>query len=140
LFSGVTLPGARRGGTLRSGFVPPGGRINFDKDRSFDVRDSQLIGLFYDTLIGFGEGARIRPRLAERWETSPDGLTHRFHLRANLRFHDGAALTADDVRASWLRTLDPASQSYGGWIFESVAGVPDYPPGATVGQRTALFA
>ena len=139
-FSGVTLPSPRRGGTLRSGFVPPGGRINFDKDLSFDVRDSQLIGLFYDTLIGFGEGARIVPRLAERWETSPDGLVHRFHLREGLRFHDGAPLTGDDVRASWLRTLDPATQSYGGWIFESVAGVPAYPPLAAVAERAALFA
>ncbi len=138
-FSGVTLPAPRRGGTLRTGFVPPGGRINFDKDLSFDVRDSQMIGLFYDTLIGFGEGARIVPRLAERWETSSDGLTHRFHLRAGLRFHDGAPLTGDDVRASWLRTLDPATQSYGGWIFESVTGVPDYPAQAGVAEKAALF-
>jgi len=40
---------------------------------------------------------RPKPNLAERWETSPDGLTWTFYLRDGLRWSDGAPLTADDV-------------------------------------------
>ena len=34
------------------------------------------------------------PAVAERWETSPDGLVWRFHLRPDARWSNGDALTA----------------------------------------------
>ena len=37
------------------------------------------------------------PRLATRWEISPDGLTMRFFLRRDVTFSDGEPMTADDV-------------------------------------------
>ncbi|MBF0122813.1 MAG: ABC transporter substrate-binding protein [Candidatus Omnitrophica bacterium] len=37
------------------------------------------------------------PNLAEKWESSSDGLTWSFHLRPGLRWSDGYPLTADDV-------------------------------------------
>lgn len=48
------------------------------------------------------------PAAAERWETSADGLTWTFHLRANLLWSDGSPLTAADFVASWQRALSPA--------------------------------
>jgi oligopeptide transport system substrate-binding protein len=48
------------------------------------------------------------PGVAERWEVSDDGLRYRFHLRANARWSDGTALTAEDFRWSWWRALQPA--------------------------------
>jgi peptide/nickel transport system substrate-binding protein len=53
--------------------------------------------------------AELRPELAERWETSPDGKTITFHLRPNAKFHDGAPVTAEDVRWSIERTLNVKS-------------------------------
>jgi peptide/nickel transport system substrate-binding protein len=40
---------------------------------------------------------RVKPNLAERWESSPDSLVWTFHLRPDLRWSDGEPLTADDV-------------------------------------------
>ena len=37
------------------------------------------------------------PRVARRWEESPDGLKVRFYLHRNVVFSDGRPLTADDV-------------------------------------------
>jgi peptide/nickel transport system substrate-binding protein len=41
------------------------------------------------------------PGLAESWTNSPDGKTWTFKLRKNLRWSDGAPLTADDVVFTW---------------------------------------
>jgi peptide/nickel transport system substrate-binding protein len=53
----------------------------------------------YEGLTRLDGDLKVRPALAERWE-SPDALRWRFRLRANVRFHDGRLLTADDVVAS----------------------------------------
>ncbi len=41
--------------------------------------------------------AQVEPHLAETWEVSPDGLIWTFHLRRNVKWHDGVPFTADDV-------------------------------------------
>jgi len=45
------------------------------------------------------------PGVAERWETSPDGLTWTFHLRANARWSNGEPVTARDFAGSIKRVL-----------------------------------
>jgi peptide/nickel transport system substrate-binding protein len=53
----------------------------------------------YDTLVyrdpATGEFA---PGLAERWETSTDGLAYTFYLRRGVTFHDGTPFNAEAVR------------------------------------------
>jgi peptide/nickel transport system substrate-binding protein len=41
------------------------------------------------------------PRLARSWEFSPDSLTITFYLRDDVRWTDGAPVTAEDVRFTW---------------------------------------
>jgi oligopeptide transport system substrate-binding protein len=48
------------------------------------------------------------PGVAERWETSPDGLTWTFYLRANAKWSNGEPLTAGDFANSIRRVLTPA--------------------------------
>ena len=48
------------------------------------------------------------PGVAERWETSPDGLTYTFHLRADAKWSDGTPVTAPDFVASFRRILTPS--------------------------------
>src|SRR5439155_452295 len=43
------------------------------------------------------------PCLAESWTVSPDGLVYEFLLRNGARFHNGEAVTADDVKFSFER-------------------------------------
>jgi peptide/nickel transport system substrate-binding protein len=54
---------------------------------------------FTNTLTEVLPDASIGPALAESWDTS-DGKTWKFKLRNGVTFHDGRAMTADDVVGS----------------------------------------
>ncbi len=53
--------------------------------------------MMFDGLVEKDEKGII-PWLAESWDVSEDGMEYTFHLRENVRWHDGAAFTADDVK------------------------------------------
>ena len=52
------------------------------------------------------------PDLASEWHVSEDGKTYTFVLREGLVWSDGVPLTAEDVRFSVLRALDPEADNY----------------------------
>ena len=54
-------------------------------------------GLVFDTLLWRDVDGETIPWLAESWEVADDGLTWRFTLREDARWHDGEPLTAADV-------------------------------------------
>ena len=57
----------------------------------------------YDTLMFVpmdGDESKIEPRIAEGYEMSDDGLVYTFHIRDDVTFHDGSALTAEDCAFS----------------------------------------
>ncbi len=49
----------------------------------------------------------VKPDLAQSWTVSPDGRTYTFKLRDGVVFHDGAAMTSADVKASLDRIRKP---------------------------------
>ena len=65
----------------------------------------------YSNLTRFNAKMQIEPDLALSWSTSADGLEWTFKLRPNVTFHDGTKLTADDVKASFERILNPETGS-----------------------------
>src|SRR2546428_936645 len=55
----------------------------------------------YDTLLRTTkDGVSVEPGLASKWESSADGLTWTFTLRDGIKFSDGSALKASDVKGS----------------------------------------
>lgn len=60
-----------------------------------------VYGLVYDALVELDLDGRFRPSLAESWSSSDDGLEWTFRLRQGATFHDGAAVTAEDVLFSY---------------------------------------
>ncbi|MDP3660785.1 peptide ABC transporter substrate-binding protein [Phenylobacterium sp.] len=69
------------------------------------ILSDALVGLVQDDV----EGKPI-PGMAERWETSPDGLVWTFHLR-QATWSDGVPVTADDFVYSLRRILLPQTAS-----------------------------
>jgi len=56
----------------------------------------------FEALVGLDDELQTVPGLAERWEVVDD-TTWRFHLRPGVTFHDGSALDAADIVASFAR-------------------------------------
>ncbi|USK36305.1 nickel ABC transporter substrate-binding protein [Bacillus sp. F19] len=54
-------------------------------------------GMVYESLIENTEDG-IKPLLAESWEVSEDGKVYTFHLRKNVKFHDGESFNAEAVK------------------------------------------
>ncbi|MGH2548931.1 MAG: ABC transporter substrate-binding protein, partial [Thermomicrobiales bacterium] len=65
----------------------------------------------FDTLYGFDPKGNLEPRVATSFKVSDDGLTYTYKLRSGIRFHNGDTLTAEDVKYSLERILDPAVKS-----------------------------
>ena len=82
-------------------------------------------------LVSYGEGAELRPELAERWDVLDQGRHYRFHLRRGVRFHNGRVFEARDVYDSFLRLLLPENKSAASWIMRSVRGAEDVLSGKT---------
>ena len=60
--------------------------------------------LAFERLTANDTEGRTRPRLLESWSIAADGLTWELHVRPDVRFQDGAQMTAADVK----RTFDTA--------------------------------
>jgi len=106
-FMGVTallcfcaMSGCNRGknpgepGTVN--FLIESAPTNLDPRIGVDAFSEHLDGLIFDSLVGHDQQLSIVPDLAAKWET-PNPTTYVFHLKPNVRFHDGHPLTSADV-------------------------------------------
>lgn len=92
----------------------------------------------YDTLFALPVDGSLdfEPRLAETWEVSEDGLSYTFHLRSDVKFHDGSDFTAEDVKFS--AELYKAS-SYQGAVVEGLSEVEVVDPHTVVMKTEYVF-
>jgi len=72
-----------------------------------DSASGDIVGLLFNGLLKYNERLEIVGDLAESWTVSPDGLTITFVLRPNVRWHDGEPVTAEDVRFTYEKLIDP---------------------------------
>lgn len=74
-------------------------------------------------------GTGVQPRLAEKWEQNADG-SWRFHLRQGVKFSDGTAFDAKDVKHSFDRIMSDKnsceSRRYFGGMTVTPTVVDDY--------------
>jgi peptide/nickel transport system substrate-binding protein len=101
-------PNPKSGGVLRYGITmrPP----HFDVHQSGTINNLGSQGCMFDNLIRHDprdSGKTIIPDLAHSWEIAKDGKTYTFFLRKGVLFHDGAELTAEDVKATFDRIAKP---------------------------------
>ena len=119
----------RRGGTLHlASYVDI---RTLDPATASDDLASSIVENLYAGLVDYDASAQIVPDLARRYELSPDGLVYRFFLREGVRFHDGAELTAADVKRSIERALHPTTPDPSASLYDTIAGFQSYTEGKT---------
>src|SRR5213082_3241591 len=103
----------KRGGTLTY-LIPADAPPTFDGHRETTYATLHSVAPFYSVLI------RVNPDnpssttdfvcdlCTEMPQPTDGGKTYTFKIRQGVKFHDGSALTADDVAASWKRIVFPA--------------------------------
>src|SRR5579871_4085393 len=70
---------------------------NLDPRVGLDAYSERIDNLIFDDLLTRDDHLNVEPQLAERWDIT-DPLTYIFHLRHNVKFHDGRPLTSRDVK------------------------------------------
>lgn len=103
----VDTPG--RGGALREGVVGSPRFIN--PVLAVTGADQDLAALVYASLIDRSADGTLVPEVAESVTVSDDGLVYSVTLRNDVTFHDGTALSADDVIFTVSRVQDQMLKS-----------------------------
>ena len=80
-----------------------------DAHRAQDLAAHNILRDLYEGLVGEDRAGQPIAGLAEAWEIDDQGRRYTFHLRAGLRWSNGAVLDAAQVVASFQRALDPAT-------------------------------
>src|ERR1700732_1769512 len=103
---------------------------NLDPRFATDGQSQHLDGLIFSSLVERDQQMNLRGDLAESWD-APNPLTYVFHCRPDVRFHDGSAVTAADVKATFDFILNAANRSPKRGAFRMIANV-DAPDARTV--------
>ena len=114
------LLGATDSKTLRVRF---GSDIsNIDPKRIFQIENQTIATNVYNGLLKYDERSnKIVTDLARGFTVSADGKTYVFHLHPGVKWQKGyGVLTADDVKFSFERIIDPASPSSYAGQFEDI--------------------
>ncbi|MEX1336166.1 MAG: ABC transporter substrate-binding protein, partial [Candidatus Limnocylindrales bacterium] len=109
--------------------IAGGTPLSWDPAAITDGISAQLLTQVFEGLTVLDAESNVRPALAGSWRLENDGHRLVFELREGLAFSDGTPLTAEDVRRSWLRVLDPAAPSPLSSLLDDVIGAAAYARG-----------
>jgi peptide/nickel transport system substrate-binding protein len=76
----------------------------------------------YDSLLRLDENMDLQSELALEWD-QPDDVTYVFTLREGVQFHNGREMTAEDVKYSFERIMNPDTASIAKSYFSKVESI-----------------
>lgn len=109
VYWGITRSVPHKGGSYTEGIIGIPRAIN--PIYAANDADRDLARLVFSGLLTYDGLGEIKPDLAERYETSPDGKVWTAILRENLVWHDGKPLTAEDIVFTVKRIQNPQYKS-----------------------------
>ena len=100
---------------------------SLDPQGSSGMNDRRVCRQIYETLVTQDQDMNIQPGLATSWEYTDD-TTIVFHLRENVKWHNGESFTAADVLYSLNRCVNSSyTKSYSNMIdLENTVATDDY--------------
>ena len=85
------------------------------------------INMYEGLVVRDSTYSKIEPGIAAKWEISKDGKTYTFTLRPDLKWSNGEPLTADHVRNSFLRSMNPeVLNNFIQWYTDHIEGADAY--------------
>ena len=94
---GETTQGSKAESAIRDEIIYATAKDIHDMNPHLYTGSMPAQGMVYESLVeNTKEG--IKPLLAESWDISEDGTTYTFHLRKNVKFHDGEPFNAEAVK------------------------------------------
>ncbi|MCK4789951.1 MAG: ABC transporter substrate-binding protein [Desulfobacteraceae bacterium] len=108
-FPSVALSAPKYGGTLVYGVAAD--LNNVDPHRGVTKVMGQALSLVCDNMVISERDGAPGPGLAESWELSDGGKVWIFHLRKNVKWHNGRDFVANDIKWNFERMLDPKTGS-----------------------------
>lgn len=107
------------------------------------IPDRSIIMNIYSALVRYDNDGALVPDLAESWSISEDGIEYTFNLREGVTWHHGyGPFTAEDVKYTFERILDPATSSPNApeyQLIESVEAIDDHTVRFTLSQASPTF-
>src|SRR5262245_18909395 len=124
----------RRGGVLLAVIGADAPSLDSHQESTFATL--QMVAPLYSTLLQIDpyNYPKIIGDAASEWTISPDGLTYTFKIRPGIKFHDGAPLTAADVKATYDKIVSPpeGTRSVRRNAYTAIAGIEAPDPGSVV--------
>ena len=100
---------------------------------TFDPASDQnlfVLEQLYDGLVHMERNMTVVPALADYWKISEDGKRYTFQLRKGVKFHHGREMTAEDVKFSLERLIDPkTSGAFFQYFINRVVGAQEFREG-----------
>ena len=91
------------------------------------VPEHHIISALYEGLVLKNpETLEIEPAIAKSWEISDDGKTYTFYLRDNAQWSNGDPITAEDIRWSWWRAMQPALGNQYVFMYNAIKNAEKY--------------
>ena len=110
----------KRGGTLTIG--ADADPIGLDPTTLTAFASYDMTSLLYSGLLRWNADMKVEPDLATGFE-QPNDTTYVFRLRNGVKFHNGQAFDAEDVKYTFDRIRNPATASPNATIFSSIKSV-----------------
>ena len=101
----------KRGGTLTYGIAATSVTVGVDPHIIQGDRTGWILGQVCEGLLNYDQNLNPVPWLAKSWIISKDGKEYTFKLVKGVKFHNGREMTADDVKFSLERIIDPNTGS-----------------------------
>lgn len=95
-------------GQIIFGNAEPPTAAYWDPAAPLGLVDAQVQSLVFDTLLAMNQDGSLGPSLATEWKRLSD-LELQMTIRTDVKFHDGAPLTAEDIKAALERIGKPDS-------------------------------
>ena len=91
--------------------------------------DADIVDLVFEGLTYVDKNFQAQPALAQKWEVSDDYKTYTFFLDNRAEFHDGEAVTAEDVKFTYEMFLHPDYSGVRASNFTPILGAEEFQAG-----------